>query len=220
MIILLGGQKGGAGKSTIACNLAGMLTNAGEDVILVDSDSQRSASRWCGERKTGYSNLQKINSTQQVDMDIDDALVDFDKRFNYVVVDAAGRDSRELATALLVCHVVLMPFRPSSFDIVTLPHMAALIKASRRVNPKLKAMAFVNSAPTNTQNIDTMSARDAIAEFPEIILLNTTIYDRRIYRDSMAEGLTAIEMTDKSTSAMAAKTEIKNLLEEVLSEAA
>jgi len=113
-----------------------------------------------------------------------------------------------------------MPFRPSSFDIVTLPHMAALIKASRRVNPKLKAMAFVNSAPTNTQNIDTMSARDAIAEFPEIILLNTTIYDRRIYRDSMAEGLTAIEMTDKSSSAMAAKTEIKNLLEEVLSEAA
>ncbi len=220
MIILLGGQKGGAGKSTIACNLAGMLTNAGKDVILVDSDSQRSASRWSGERKTEHSDRPKVNSTQQIDMDVDDALVDFDRRFDYVIVDAAGRDSRELATALLVCHIVLMPFRPSSFDILTLPHMATLIKASRRINTKLKALAFVNSAPTNTQNVDTLSAREAIGEFSDFItLLNTTIYDRRIYRDSMAEGLTATEMPDKSSSAVAAKIEMEKLLAEILNEA-
>ena len=53
MILLLGGEKGGTGKSTLATNLAAWLAVAGRDVILVDTDVQRTAAHWV-DRLTAY----------------------------------------------------------------------------------------------------------------------------------------------------------------------
>jgi chromosome partitioning protein len=217
MIILVGNQKGGCGKSTTACNIAGILVNNGKDVMLVDADRQITTSLWVAERKSSYPKQPKINSMQKYG-EVDDALVDLDHRYQYVIVDAAGHDSSELRSALTVCDVLLMPFRPSQPDLATLPVMSLLIKTSKRVNPKIKVFAFVNSAPTNTQDKDSDFAREAIAGVSDINLLSTTVYDRRIYRDGMAEGLAVIEMPDKSSSAITAKGEMKKILAEILNE--
>ena len=40
MIILIGGEKGGTGKTTLATNLATMHALNGKDVLLVDTDKQ------------------------------------------------------------------------------------------------------------------------------------------------------------------------------------
>ncbi|MGZ4038736.1 MAG: ParA family protein, partial [Bacteroidia bacterium] len=40
MIILIGSQKGGYGKSTTAVNICADLANQGHDVVLVDADRQ------------------------------------------------------------------------------------------------------------------------------------------------------------------------------------
>ena len=50
MIILIGGEKGGTGKTTIATNLASIFKHNGRDVLLVDTDKQGSASFWCATR--------------------------------------------------------------------------------------------------------------------------------------------------------------------------
>ena len=46
MIVLVGGEKGGVGKTTLAVNLAAMRRRAGHDVLLVDADRQASANLW------------------------------------------------------------------------------------------------------------------------------------------------------------------------------
>jgi chromosome partitioning protein len=38
VIILIGGEKGGTGKTTIATNLAAIRTIEGHDILLVDTD--------------------------------------------------------------------------------------------------------------------------------------------------------------------------------------
>ena len=38
MIILIGGEKGGTGKTTLATNLAAQRTLTGHDVLLIDAD--------------------------------------------------------------------------------------------------------------------------------------------------------------------------------------
>ena len=40
MIVLVGGEKGGTGKTTISTNIASLRSHAGKDVLLVDTDQQ------------------------------------------------------------------------------------------------------------------------------------------------------------------------------------
>ncbi len=51
MIVMIGGIKGGTGKSTIATNLAAYLTNKGSDVLLLDVDPQATAYKWAVRRQ-------------------------------------------------------------------------------------------------------------------------------------------------------------------------
>ena len=43
MIVVCGGIKGGSGKTTVATNLAVILSNEGRDALLVDADDQETA---------------------------------------------------------------------------------------------------------------------------------------------------------------------------------
>ena len=45
MIVLIGGEKGGTGKTTLATNLAQMRAARGHDVLLVDTDKQKVPAR-------------------------------------------------------------------------------------------------------------------------------------------------------------------------------
>ena len=50
MIIAVINQKGGAGKTTIALNLAAALAAEGKRVLLVDADPQQTAQDWAAVR--------------------------------------------------------------------------------------------------------------------------------------------------------------------------
>ena len=46
MIVLIGIEKGGTGKTTLATNLAALRVSKGYEVLLVDTDKQNSANFW------------------------------------------------------------------------------------------------------------------------------------------------------------------------------
>jgi len=102
MILLLGGEKGGTGKSTLATNLAVWLAHKGRDVILVDTDCQRTSSHFV-DRRNELGTLPRIHCAEKYG-NVFDTVKDLATRYEYVLVDAGGRDSEELRTAMVVAH--------------------------------------------------------------------------------------------------------------------
>jgi chromosome partitioning protein len=209
MIILIGSQKGGCGKSTTAVNISAELAGRGHDVVIVDADRQCTSANWAMDRVENPV-LAKVHCIQKYE-NIRDTLLDLDKRYQYVIVDAAGRDSRELRTGMTAAHILIVPFRPSQPDLDTLPNMQEIIIQAKDLNPDLKVYGLITMAPTNPIIHEEADARECLIDYPEIKLLSTMIRDRKVYRDAMSDGLSVVEMDNPK-----AKAEIKKLVEEVL----
>ncbi len=211
MIILIGGQKGGCGKTNLATNLAAYFVGKSVDLILLDTDkAQNSSAKWAARRRS-REDVSKVNSALAYD-DIRDTAIDLSERYELVIVDAGGRDSMEFRTALTVADICLTPFAPSQHDIDTLPLVNDLISQAKTFNTKIKAFAVLSNCPQNKQAREKRLANigDVFEELPEFILLESQIINRIAYTDSASSGKGVTEMTDKK-----AAEEIKNLAGEI-----
>ncbi len=210
MIVLVGSQKGGCGKSTLAVNICAELAVNGADVCLVDADRQGTGSRWVGDRSNDTT-LPSVHCIQRYD-NIQPTLRDLSERYAYVIVDAAGRDSRELRTGMTAANVLLVPFRPSQADLDTLPHLVEIIEQAQDINPMLKPLAVVTMAPTNVMVSELAESKDYLRDFPQLKLTQSVIYDRKVYRDALSHGIGVVEENNAK-----AKSEIQMLVQEILS---
>lgn len=208
MIVLIGSQKGGCGKSTTAVNLSTQLARLGNDVVLVDSDRQCTSANWAADR-SGKPELPTVHCIQKYE-NIRETLLDLDKRYGYVIVDAAGRDSRELRTGMTAAHILIVPFRPSQPDLDTLPKMQEIITQAKDLNPGLKIYGLLTMAPTNPVIHEILEAKEYLKDYPEIQLLESIIRDRKVYRDAMSDGLGVVEKDNDK-----AKEEILSIIREV-----
>jgi len=214
MIILIGGQKGGCGKTNIATNLSAYLVQEKNiDLILIDTDkTQNSSGKWAKRRQLQKDSV-NVNSVHISD-NVAEEVRDLDKRYELVIIDSGGRDSIEFRTALCVADICIIPFSPSQHDIDTLPLVNDLIEQSKIINPKLKAWAMFSNCPQNK------GAREkrikeikgfVFDDLEQIELLETVIVNRIAYTDTASSGLGVTEGEDKTAS-----NEIKQLAKEVL----
>jgi chromosome partitioning protein len=106
--VLVLNSKGGAGKTTVATNLASLLALRGS-VLLADLDPQRSSSTWAARRS---EHLPKLSVITDADRDFRD----YPPR-DFVVFDApAGLKKGRLEDMLGEVEALLVPIGPSSFD--------------------------------------------------------------------------------------------------------
>jgi chromosome partitioning protein len=209
VIILFGGEKGGTGKSTLATNLSVWLSRKKSDFVLVDADRQSTSSNWVSGRGSRLPDLQKINCIQRYG-NIASTVQDLASRYEHVIIDAAGRDSEELRSSLVVADVLFSPLKASQSDLWTVEHLHELVKLSKAMNSKLRAFAVLSMASPNPRVSEAGQAKEMLVEYPEIDLVKAIIRDRKVYRDAMCESKGVLEMNDER-----AREEIEALAKEV-----
>lgn len=200
MKAVIGGIKGGTGKTLAATNLVAMLHLAGRKVLLVDADDQASAAEFCDQRaQLGRGTLRCVRlSGAAVREQVRVLAADFDD----VIIDTGGRDTASQRAALSVADVVLLPFQPGNFDLWTLDKVLSLLGEIRAVNPGLRALAYVSRGlPSGTDNAD---ARALLAEADGIDLLDVTIGNRKAFNAAAGEGLSIVELPGRSADAKGA----------------
>jgi chromosome partitioning protein len=199
MILLIAAEKGGVGKSTLATNLAVHLARQGVDIVLLDTDGQATAARFV-ERRDEVGITPAVPCVQRTG-EIASTLRDLARRYQVVVVDAGGRDSREMRSAMAVANLLLVPTKPSQADLETFPKVNELIGLARGLNPELKAVAVLSIAPSNPVIREVEDARELLAQFDQLELADTIIRDRKVYRDALLAGKGVTELDNSQARA-------------------
>ena len=211
MIVLIGGEKGGVGKTTLAVNLAAMRARAERDVLLVDADKQASANLWASIREE-EGVIPPVRCVQKRGKGLSADVRDLAGRYEDVMIDAGGQDSVELRAALTIAHLAIFPIQPSLFDAATLETLASLVTQAQGFNPGLVVGIVINRASTNPRVKEAEEAKELIGEYSNLHLMNVLIRDRIAFRRSARNGLCVLELIEHDK---AAEKELADLYQEV-----
>lgn len=203
VIFTVANRKGGVGKTMLATNLAVALSNKGK-TLLVDTDEQGSADAW---NKHRTSKLDAVN----VFDGLIDALEPIYQDYDFILIDVAGRDSKMLREALLICDKLVVPTQASLLDLEVIPYLYQKVQEVKKDNTDLQAYVVINKAPTNPKNNEIAEAKAYLADYPIFKLTNTVIHDRKQFREAIVESLSVTEMGSSK-----AKDEMNAFLIEIL----
>lgn len=209
-IVLIGSNKGGSGKTTTCCNLAVLLAQKGYDICLVDADNQGNAANWNTDRDE--AGVQPTITLVQKYGNLVSTLKSLKDRFDFVLVDVAGRNSREMITAATVADLMIAPHQCSQFDLDTLAELQDQVIQIRDLNPDLKVYVYQTMASTNPTVMETerREFETCVGEFEEFSVLKSINRYRKIYRDISSSGLSVLESSNRQ-----AVSEAKALFDEV-----
>jgi len=132
-------QKGGTGKTTLALSLAVMAEANGKSTLIIDLDPQASACKW-GDRRNGAAptiiDAQPSRLSQAL-AKAEQAGVDF------VIIDTPARIEQAAAEAAKVSDIVIIPCKPSIYDVETLQTTIDLV-LSRAKRPPVVVLNAVS----------------------------------------------------------------------------
>lgn len=191
MIVVIGGVKGGSGKTTAATNLAVIRANDGHDVLLVDADDQESAysfSQVRSETKPGSS----LSCIKLTGVPVGRECRKLATKYSDIIIDTGGRDTASQRSALSVADLALIPFKPRSLDVWTLGQAAQIITEAMSVNEKLCAATFLSMA--DAQGADNRDAAQVLEEVDVLAYSELSLGHRKAYANAAASGLAVTEL--------------------------
>jgi chromosome partitioning protein len=176
-------QKGGAGKTTLAVHLAAAAQDAGTIALIVDTDPQATASQWAAWRQDKPPEV--IDSPPpRLAVKIRQAR---EQGAQWIVIDTPPHADSAARAAVEVADLVLIPCRPSAFDLSAIETTAKLVQLLR----KPAYVVFVAGPPNAFrvyqeagELVESYGTRPCPLQIP----------DRAAYRHASAEGRTVMEL--------------------------
>ena len=206
LVITIAQRKGGAGKTTLAAQLATAWLRQGARVALLDIDPQASLAAWVELRRArlgaenvgfDFAALPGWRAAQWIE--------DRARGAEFVVVDGPPHAEVEARIAVRAAGLALVPVQPSPLDLWATEATLAMAREERR-----PAVVVLNRVPSRSSLTDRVAADLAVAG---AAIAATRIGNRVALVRAMASGLGVVE----SPGANSAAAEITALAEEVRS---
>lgn len=196
-IVTVFNQKGGVGKTTTACQLAGTFGHRGYDVLVADLDDQETSSTWLGSGDGGTfpatlwtGRRYKGNTAAELGKLV--------SKYDLIFVDCAPAvDQPGTWASLLVSDLAIIPSKLGPSDIAALPASLELAKkaletAERSYPVRIVATAYRKSRSEERAALEKLKQKNS--RYPDFSLLNTVLGDRVAFVRSMLYGATAHQM--------------------------
>ena len=195
MILVIGSEKGGCGKSTLAINLSVMSVREGIDTLLVDADIQGSCNEF-SQRRDELDIAPRIQVMMKHGRNLHRELSDLQHRYQRIIVDTGGRDSPELRSTLLVAHTVLLPVQPTQLDLWATEKAFQVTATAQDLNPQLHTFVVITRAHPNLLVTTARDAMHFLSDFSHVRLCHTVLYERLAWQKSILEGRSVVELRD------------------------
>ncbi len=187
-VISLVTQKGGTGKSTLAVHLAVCAARQGKTVALLDLDPQGSAASW-SRRRQAQDVTVVVAKPQELPRLLQQAQ---EQGADLVILDTAGRADVTASQVVAASDLVLIPCRPSIYDLEASQHTAQAVLAAG------KRGAFVlNGVPSRGSRAD--EAREALQG--SLPVAPVEMHTLVAYSDALNDGRSVEELDHSGRAA-------------------
>jgi chromosome partitioning protein len=188
-------QKGGSGKTTLVVHTAVAASEAGEAVVIIDTDPQKSATVW-SEARAQETPIVATAAASELDQVFNAAL---QEKITLAIVDTAPHAAPDAARIARAVDLVLIPCRPTAFDIAAAESAVDIVKAA-----KVSAAFVLSACPFRAPEI--VETRALLAEYG-LPVADQEITDRRAFSRAVSTGRAVTEFDSKGKAA----SEIRNL---------
>jgi chromosome partitioning protein len=192
VVITVAQQKGGAGKTTVAANLAAAFA-ATDRVALIDIDPQRSLKRWHDLRKARLEEAASLTFSEVSGWRLATELEKLRKSHDIILIDSPPQIETDAKLAVRGADLVLVPVQPSPPDIWAAEGTLKLAATEGR-----RAMLLLNRVPTSSRLREAVEADLAARKLP---MLGQALGNRTAFASAFAAGLGVTEASARSVAA-------------------
>ncbi|MEL6112769.1 MAG: ParA family protein [Pseudomonadota bacterium] len=204
-IITVAQRKGGAGKTTLVCQLLTAFMASGNSVAAIDADDQGSLTRWAEVRAGRLGGLD-FPLAQETSYGIASAVRRFrraDEPPDFILIDTPPLLDRSLSRAVAAADLVLVPLQLSPLDLdATMPTARLIAEAEK------PSLFIINRAPARARIADMI--RDQLRQ-SKLPMARSELGNRAAFAESLAIGGGVVETSRRSAAAR----EITTLAREV-----
>ena len=182
-------QKGGSGKTTLAVHTAVAAQEAGEKVVLIDTDPQKSATVWSEARQSetpivataAAGDLEKVLQAASQD------------KMSLAIVDTAPHTAPDAARIARAVDLIVIPCRPTAFDLAAVSNAVEIVRAAKK-----NAVLVLSACPFRSPEI--AETRQVLSEYGSPVC-PYDITDRRAFSRAVATGRAVTEFEEEGKAA-------------------